>query len=109
MAALPVRNNYLASRVDKNQPAVVSAFRKLGYFVKHCHETPHFVDILVIKSGFVGFVEIKDGQKPPSARKLTNGEQGFKDAMDVYGGNWFLVKDLDDVLEVDRFYKERQA
>ena len=102
-----MRNNYQPSKVDANQPGIVKAFRKLGYYVKHVHEQSHFVDIIVMKAGVVAMVEIKDNAKVPSARKLTPGEQKFRDAWTINGGNWFLVEGLEDVFTVDKFYKEQ--
>lgn len=67
-----------ASRVDANQAAIVAALRKVGASVLHLHQLGHgAVDIIV---GFAGenlMMEIKDGTKPPSARKLTPDEQKF--------------------------------
>jgi len=42
-------------------------------------------------------MEIKDGGKPPSARRLTGPEQAF---FDLWKGNVNVICDLDQALEV---------
>lgn len=42
-------------------------------------------------------VEIKDSSKPPSARKLSEGEQSFRD---TWQGEWRLVESENDVLSI---------
>jgi len=68
-------------RVDKNQPEIVAAFRKLGASVlilsmvgKGCP------DILVGMYNTNWLVEIKNGENSPSQRKLTVDEQLFFDS-----------------------------
>lgn len=61
-----------AARVDRNQPDIVAALRRVGAFVQPLHTVGAGVpDLLVIFGGKVYLVEVKDGSKPPSARKLT--------------------------------------
>lgn len=65
-----------AARVDDNQKAVVEAFRKAGASVLHLHAVGHGCpDLLVGVDGIDVQVEVKDGAKAPSARKLTGLEQ----------------------------------
>ncbi len=62
----------IRAKVDKNQPELVKFFRGLGFLVSHRHGCHKGVPDLEI--GFGGYiipVEIKDPEKPPSARKLT--------------------------------------
>lgn len=69
-----------ARAVDANQAAIVDALRKLGALV---HSTARlgggFPDLVVLWRGVVLLVEVKDGRKPPSARKLTPDELAFRD------------------------------
>lgn len=61
-----------AAKVDQNQAEVVEALRKAGASVMHLHAVGMGCPDLLI--GFRGvnlLLEIKDGKKPPSARKLT--------------------------------------
>ena len=88
-----------AARVDGNQNEVVAEFRKLGWSVLIISQLKNCCDIIVSKSGQTIAVEIKDGKKPPSARKLSAGEQEFKDR---WLGHWELVKSIDDVNKLNK-------
>jgi len=85
-----------AARTDSNHQEIVKAFRKFGCSVldlaavgKGCP------DIAVRVNHRVALVEIKDGNKPPSARTLTKDEQKFHNE---WKGSVFVVKDLSDVI-----------
>lgn len=61
-----------ASKVDANQPEIVAALRKAGATVQHLHAVGQGCpDILVGWRGLTVLMELKDGSKPASARKLT--------------------------------------
>ena len=66
-----------AARIDDNQKEIIAAFRKAGCSVKPVHTIKGFVDIIVGLNGRNILVEIKDGNKPKSARKLTTAESEF--------------------------------
>ena len=68
----------LASKVDENQNSIVRGLRTVGAGVlslaavgKGCP------DLLVYRAGRLYLLEIKDGAKPPSARKLTKDQVRF--------------------------------
>lgn len=64
-----------AAKVDHNQAEVVAALRKIGASVQPIHQIGKGVpDILCGMAGINVIFEIKDGSKPPSARKLTPDE-----------------------------------
>jgi hypothetical protein len=61
-----------AAKVDANQSEIVFALRKIGATVQPLHGVGEGCpDILVGYRGRNYCLEIKDGAKPPSARKLT--------------------------------------
>ena len=64
-------------RTDGNQKQIVEGLRKLGCTVLHTHTLKKCFDILVGYRGENYAFEIKDPDKPPSKRRLTNGELGF--------------------------------
>ena len=65
-----------AARVDANQSKVVAALREIGATVETIHMLGRGVpDLLVGYCGRNLLLEVKDGDKPPSARKLTTDEQ----------------------------------
>lgn len=64
------------AKVDANQPEIVSLLRRLGCSVQPIHMVGRGVpDLLLGIAGRNFIVELKDGRKPPSARKLTPDEQ----------------------------------
>lgn len=63
-----------AARTDANKLAIVSALRSAGCSVYDLREP---VDLLVGVAGQTVLVEIKDGSKSPSRRKLTPAQAEF--------------------------------
>jgi hypothetical protein len=62
-----------AAKVDANQADIVAALRKIGASVQPLHSVGQGCpDLLVGWRGMNTILEIKDGRKPPSARKLTD-------------------------------------
>ena len=88
-----------AARIDDNQKEVVALFRKLGWTVLIISQLKNCCDIIVSKSGRTVAIEIKDGSKPPSARKLSEGEIKFRDA---WQGDYSLVICNDDVIALNK-------
>ena len=68
-----------AARVDDNQKDVVALFRKLGWYVLIISQLKNCCDIIVSKDSVTIAIEIKDGEKPESQRRLSPGEVKFKD------------------------------
>ena len=61
-----------AAKVDANQREVVAALRGAGATVQLLHAVGEGCpDLLVGHLGVNYLLEVKDGQKPPSAQKLT--------------------------------------
>lgn len=73
--AVDIASAMTFAKVDANQSAIVDALRKVGAFVQSIASvgkgTP---DIMVAFRGIWHVMEIKDGNKAPSARKLTKDE-----------------------------------
>ena len=91
-----------AAKVDDNQPEIVKAFRALGCQVAHTHMVgAGFPDIVVERRGRVALVEIKDGSKRPSARKLTKPEAEFHETWPVH-----IVESTGDVIRLVREWTE---
>lgn len=84
-----------AAKVDKNQAAIVDALRKLGASVASTAAIGKgFPDLVVGIHGRTFLCEIKDGAKPPSARKLTDDQVKFKAD---WKGDWTLLESIEDV------------
>lgn len=86
------------ARVDRNQPEIVQAFRRLGCQVAHTHTVGHgFPDIVVAVDRYTLLVEIKDPEQPASKRKLTPDEQEFANR---WTGDLRIVTTIEEVAEI---------
>ena len=87
-----------AAKADANQPVIVAALRRCGFVVAHCHTVGGgFPDLVIARNGRTGLVEIKDGNKPPSARKLTSDEADFHNK---WPDKIPIIESVDDVLKL---------
>ena len=87
-----------AARTDDNQTEIVKAFRDLGWSVLIISQLKNCCDIMVAKKGETIAIEIKDGKKQPSQRKLSEGELNFRNE---WKGKWSLVESFEDVLKIN--------
>jgi hypothetical protein len=86
-----------ANRIDANQNKIVDALRKAGAYVRIISQGDGIPDLLVGYNGFTILMEVKDGDKVPSARKLTEAEQKFFDEWD--GGLLVVVNSAQEALD----------
>jgi hypothetical protein len=87
-----------ANRIDENQNDIVAALRKAGATVRVISQGEGIPDLLVGFRGETILFEVKDGNKPPSARTLTPAEKKFFDEWE--GGLCVIVKSVEDALEM---------
>src|SRR5512138_2390932 len=89
-----------AARTDENQAEIVEALRKAGAKVTLLHQVGGGCpDLLVGKRDrSFALVEVKDGEKPPSARKLTPDEQAWHDAHE--GFPVYVITSVNEALSV---------
>lgn len=87
-----------AARVDENQSDIVSSLRAIGAIVRVISQGDGIPDLLVGFQGQTFLLEVKDGNKPPSARKLTPAEQKFFD--EWRGGRLAVVNSVDEAIAV---------
>ena len=86
-----------SNKIDNNQPEIVKLFRKLGASVQHIHRVGQGCPDLAV--GFRGksyLFELKDGNKPPSQRKLTPDEEKWHIEWE---GHVEIIESLDDVID----------
>lgn len=88
----------IAAKIDANQPEIVQALRKAGATVQTLAAVGKGVpDLLVARCGKLWLIEVKDGSKPPSARKLTPDQVEWHK-------NWnspvYVVNNVDEALSV---------
>lgn len=68
------------AKTDANQTEIVEALRAAGCFVQSLASVGKGCPDLMVGYGMAWHVfEVKDGNKPPSARKLTRDEQTWHD------------------------------
>lgn len=89
-----------AAKVDSNQPKIVEALRRFGAAVLITSQLKNAFDILVAHKGQLYVVEIKDGNLPPSARKLTSGELKCKAMFESVGVTYHVIKSVDEAIEL---------
>lgn len=88
-----------AAKIDDNQPEIVAAWRAVGASVLLLHRVGEGCpDTLVGFRGESHLVEIKDGDKIPSARKLTKHQVKFH--REWRGSPVHVVKNVDEALAV---------
>lgn len=68
-----------APKKDANHVEVGDGLRALGWSVLDLAQHGVSVDYAIGKPGFACLLEVKDGKKKPSARKLTEKEQKLRD------------------------------
>lgn len=85
-----------AARIDANQDQIVTALRAMGATVRIVTQGNGLPDLLVGFRGVTVLMEVKDGQKVPSARKLTPAEQKFFD--EWRGGIVAIVNSVDEAI-----------
>lgn len=84
-----------AARRDDNEQEIVKALRRAGAYVAYI-DTP--ADLIVGYRGRTIIMEVKDGRKPPSARKLTDNEQKFHD--EWTGGELHIVTCIEEAIDI---------
>ena len=88
-----------AARRDDNEKEIVAAMREAGAYVKAINDEGLF-DLLVCYRGETMLIEVKDGAKPPSARRLTEAEQKFHDEWP--GSDLYIVNSVEEALSLLR-------
>ena len=85
------------ARVDDNQKEIVKALRSVGATVMHLHGVHGGApDILCGYKGVNYCLELKDGEKPPSKRKLTSDQEIWHT---FWAGQAAVVKNEQEALE----------
>lgn len=90
-----------AAKVDANQKEIVRSFRGLGWYVLIISQLKNCCDIIVSKNNVTIAIEIKDGSKPKSQQKLSEGELKF---MEEWKGLYEIVTCVDEVVAINDNY-----
>jgi hypothetical protein len=84
------------AKADDNQPEIVAALRGIGATVEHLHRVGGGCpDLLVGWRGGNHLIEVKDGAKAASDRKLTPAQVDWHDG---WKGSAFVVTSVDEAL-----------
>lgn len=86
-----------AARRDANERRVIDALRACGAYVKQINDEG-LADLLVFYRGHTLILEVKDGDKPPSARALTPAEAKFH--AEWPGTNLYIVNSEHEALDI---------
>ena len=88
----------LKAKIDANHSQVVAALRQCGANVLSLAALGAGVpDLLVCFHGQTVLVEVKDGDKPPSARRLTPDQQQFHEQ---WRGKIYIVNSVEEAVFV---------
>ena len=86
-----------AARKDANHNEITDLFISMGWSVLDISQLKNACDAFVSKGHRTIAIEIKDGKKPPSQRKLSKGESEFKDS---WNGEWALIESTEDAIKL---------
>jgi len=85
----------IASKIDVTQPAIVQTFRQMGARVQVLSFVGKgFPDLLICYRGTLALVEVKDGDKSASRRRLTPDEQAWHDEWE--GAPLYIIASVDE-------------
>jgi len=90
-----------AARKDANHAEIQKFFESKGYSVLDLSQLKNACDIVVSYMGITVMIEIKDGSKIPSKRKLTEGEIAFRNKWRT-NGHWQLIESLEQAQELHK-------
>lgn len=89
-----------AAKVDRNQSEIVEILRRYGAAVIITSQLKNAFDILVGYNGKLFVMEIKDGELPPSKKRLTPGEQKCKDTLQKVKVNYYVVESPEQAIDI---------
>lgn len=89
-----------AFRKDANHNPIAATFAQIGAGVYDAANDNAPYDLIVFWRGQTLFVEIKDGTKPPSARKVTEKGVEFCDTCTRHGGKYVVVKSVEEAVQL---------
>lgn len=90
-----------AARRDANHNQIAGDVVALGGGVIDLTDSENAgFDMLVVFAGKLFAVEVKDGAKPPSKRKLTDNEQARREMLERLGAKYTVIETFEDVVKL---------
>lgn len=90
-----------AAKTDRNHASIINLLRDLGFTVLSLHRVGAGApDILAGRNKKNFLIEIKDGEKPPSQRKLNDLQQMFHDS---WRGQVCVLSNVDEVVSFSKY------
>jgi hypothetical protein len=89
-----------AHRIDGNHNEIVAALEAVGVGVIDTSAFGEFVDLTTLHRGTVRLIEVKNGSKPASARKLTLAQLRLHEKARQHGVTIHVVKSVEEALAV---------
>lgn len=94
-----------AARTDRNQKLIVEAFRSQGLSVAVTSGAGDgFPDLVVGWHNVSALVEVKDGDKPPSERKLTPKQEDFHNS---WNATIYIVENIEQAISLSEKIKRQ--
>jgi hypothetical protein len=91
-----------AARRDDNEKAIVDALERVGCIVQKLTQGDGVPDLLVgVPSGKLIVIEVKDGDKVPSAKRLTEKELAWHRRWERYPV--FIVESIEQAVKASRW------
>lgn len=87
-----------ACRKDASHNRITNALEVIGVQVLDTSRYPEFCDAVLFHHGKTYLVEIKDGSKPPSARRLTYAQERLREKARLGGVTIQLFESVDQAL-----------
>lgn len=94
-----VKVMFRAAKKDDNHNEIVNFFKDCGWSVLEVYQLKECCDIIVGRAFQTIAIEIKDGAKPLSKRKLTPGELNFRQN---WRGHYRVVQSIEDVMNINQ-------
>lgn len=88
------------AKIDKNQNEIVNALRKIGCYVLITSQLKNAFDILVGFRSQLFIIEIKDGEKYESQKRLTDGEMKCKTGFESVGVKYHVVESVEQAINL---------
>lgn len=91
---------YSIDSIDSNHNEIVDTFRSMGCVVTSTTCVKGFCDMVVAWKGLYLLIEVKDGAKPPSKRKLTPMEAAYHIKVEGVGCKVYIIKNKEEAINL---------